>query len=148
MFVGYTLLVILGSSLLIKDNGSTSGKIFDRPLVPKKEPSSAPVVDEKRDAPEVEKSSDLKDYSQAPVFTYQSVDYTVQVDGKDKKLLDSVSGLVQPGRIRALMGASGLSSLSRVFSLRRYDAKFGYASLIRCRKDDLAGMYLAAEDDR
>lgn len=121
MFVGYTLFVILGSSLLIRDNGSTSGKIFDRPLFPKKDSASESVVDEKRDAPEVEKSSDLQDYSQAPVFTYQSVDYTVQVDGKDKKLLDSVSGLVQPGKIRALMGASGSSSPSSsiFFSPRR-----------------------------
>lgn len=120
MFVGYTLLVILGSSLLIKDNGSTSGKIFDRPLFPKKESASAPVVDEKKAAPELDESKDVKDFSQAPVFTYQSVDYTVQVDGKDKKLLDSVSGLVQPGKIRALMGASGSSaSFFFVFSLRR-----------------------------
>lgn len=149
MFVGYTLLVILGSSLLIKDNGSTSGKIFDRPLF-RNESASAPVVDEKKSAPELEVSEDVKDFSQAPVFTYQSVNYTVQVDGKDKKLLDCVSGLVQPGKIRALMGASGSSaSFSYVFSLRRSLADLLLFPVpTRCWEDDLAGMHLAEEDYR
>lgn len=33
----------------------------------------------------------------------------MQVDGKDKVLLNGITGLVQPGKLTALMGASGES---------------------------------------
>lgn len=35
----------------------------------------------------------------------------MQVNGSDKVLLDGVTGLVQPGKLTALMGASGASEL-------------------------------------
>ena len=40
-------------------------------------------------------------------FTFKNVCYTVQVDGRDRRLLDNVTGFVKPGTITALMGASG-----------------------------------------
>jgi ATP-binding cassette subfamily G (WHITE) protein 2 (SNQ2) len=41
------------------------------------------------------------------VFTFQNVNYTIPVDGGERKLLDGVNGYVRPGQLTALMGASG-----------------------------------------
>lgn len=43
----------------------------------------------------------------ADIFTWQHVDYTVQVGSESRKLLDDVSGYVAPGKLTALMGESG-----------------------------------------
>jgi ATP-binding cassette, subfamily G (WHITE), member 2, SNQ2 len=41
------------------------------------------------------------------VFTYQDVNYTIPYEGGQRKLLSDVQGYVRPGRLTALMGASG-----------------------------------------
>ena len=41
------------------------------------------------------------------VFTWQGVDYTIPYKGGQRKLLQDVQGYVKPGRLTALMGASG-----------------------------------------
>jgi ATP-binding cassette subfamily G (WHITE) protein 2 (SNQ2) len=41
------------------------------------------------------------------VFSWQHVQYTVNVSGGDRVLLDDVSGYVAPGKLTALMGESG-----------------------------------------
>jgi len=41
------------------------------------------------------------------IFSWQHVDYTVQVGSESRKLLDDVSGYVAPGKLTALMGESG-----------------------------------------
>ncbi|KAF4546554.1 ABC transporter pmr5 [Lasiodiplodia theobromae] len=45
--------------------------------------------------------------SSAATFTFKDVTYTINVNGKEKRLLNSVSGFVKPGQLTALMGASG-----------------------------------------
>lgn len=41
------------------------------------------------------------------VFTFQNVNYTIPVSGGKKRLLRDVQGYVRPGRLTALVGASG-----------------------------------------
>ncbi|KAI1846646.1 hypothetical protein JX265_009051 [Neoarthrinium moseri] len=41
------------------------------------------------------------------IFTFRDINYYVHVSGKEKQLLDDVSGYVTPGRLVALMGSSG-----------------------------------------
>ncbi|KAH8673305.1 ABC-2 type transporter-domain-containing protein [Xylariales sp. PMI_506] len=41
------------------------------------------------------------------VFTFRDIDYFVHVAGKEKQLLQKVSGYVTPGKLVALMGSSG-----------------------------------------
>lgn len=41
------------------------------------------------------------------IFTWQHVNYDIPVKGGQKKLLNDVSGYVKPGRLTAMMGASG-----------------------------------------
>lgn len=41
------------------------------------------------------------------IFTWQNVNYTIPYKGGQKRLLQDVQGYVKPGRLTALMGASG-----------------------------------------
>ncbi|KAM0747667.1 putative membrane protein of the ATP-binding cassette transporter superfamily [Meredithblackwellia eburnea MCA 4105] len=101
MYCIYALFVVLGSSLIIKDNGGASSKVFKRNArIPA--PRIHANVQEVQEKAEAEKSFDT-----APVYTFKDVRYTVQVEGKDKVLLNGVSGFVEPGKLTALMGASG-----------------------------------------
>lgn len=42
------------------------------------------------------------------VFTWSGVNYTIPYEGNERKLLQDQQGFVRPGRLTALMGASGL----------------------------------------
>lgn len=42
------------------------------------------------------------------IFTFQNVNYTIPYAGGERKLLDQVQGFVRPGKLTALMGASGM----------------------------------------
>jgi ATP-binding cassette subfamily G (WHITE) protein 2 (SNQ2) len=41
------------------------------------------------------------------IFTFENISYFVQYEGKEKQLLQSVSGYIMPGQLVALMGSSG-----------------------------------------
>lgn len=41
------------------------------------------------------------------IFTFQDVNYTIPVSGGKRQLLKNVQGYVRPGRLTALVGASG-----------------------------------------
>jgi hypothetical protein len=45
-------------------------------------------------------------------FTWKDLSYTVKADGKDKLLLDKVTGFCKAGTITALMGSSGAGKVS------------------------------------
>lgn len=40
-------------------------------------------------------------------FSWQNIKYVVNISGKERQLLDGVSGYVEPGKLTALMGESG-----------------------------------------
>lgn len=44
---------------------------------------------------------------QKDIFTWKDVVYDIEIKGKERRLLDHVSGWVKPGTLTALMGASG-----------------------------------------
>lgn len=54
------------------------------------------------------------------IFMWKNVNYTVQYDGEDRKLLDDIQGYVLPGTLTALMGESGAckTTLLNVLSKR------------------------------
>ena len=41
------------------------------------------------------------------IFTWEDVCYDVKIKGESRRLLDHVSGFVEPGKLTALMGESG-----------------------------------------
>ncbi|GAA5959842.1 hypothetical protein JCM21900_005250 [Sporobolomyces salmonicolor] len=127
MYAIYSAMIVLGSALLVKDTGSATAKVFKRGAAVIEVNTALEKVDSKRHQLQAESSlarqasrpqhsekvqprdeeGAEQDFSEAPVFTFQNVRYTVQVDGKDKVLLDGVTALVEPGKLTALMGASG-----------------------------------------
>lgn len=48
------------------------------------------------------------------IFTWQNVTYTIPYKGGQRKLLQDVQGYVKPGRLTALMGASGSGSVPQI----------------------------------
>jgi ATP-binding cassette, subfamily G (WHITE), member 2, SNQ2 len=52
-----------------------------------------------------EKASSLPKSS--AVFTWRDLNYTIEHEGGDKQLLNGVSGYCEPGKLTALVGASG-----------------------------------------
>ncbi|KAL8291564.1 hypothetical protein RQP46_002542 [Phenoliferia psychrophenolica] len=100
MYAFYAFMVVLGSTIIIKDTGGNSGTLFKPnatiPLAAKK------VVTRNSEA---EKGAGGK--RPGFLFTFKNVFYTVKVGGKDRVLLDNVSGIVESGGLTALMGASG-----------------------------------------
>lgn len=58
--------------------------------------------------PEGEKEAAAKTLEAASdIFTWRDVCYDVQIKGETRRLLDHVSGFVQPGKMTCLMGESG-----------------------------------------
>lgn len=45
--------------------------------------------------------------SGSTVFTFRDINYFVHVEGKEKQLLQDISGFITPGKLVALMGSSG-----------------------------------------
>ncbi|GAA5891653.1 hypothetical protein JCM6882_006157 [Rhodosporidiobolus microsporus] len=117
MYCIYSALVVVGSSLLIRDTGSASAKLFKRGAkVPEKlsrveskahHLQAERVLSRQAEDEHLEEDVIEKNGKNLPTFTFEDVRYTVQVDGKDKVLLDNVTSLVKPGCLTALMGASG-----------------------------------------
>lgn len=51
----------------------------------------------------------------ADIFSWQHINYTVPISGgQDRKLLEDISGYVIPGKLTALMGASGAGKVEYV----------------------------------
>ena len=88
-------------------SGTGAKVLFDRSsrqreLVAERDPEKAVVSSSSS-------SSDYKgDVSVGETtFTFENIDYFVHHEGKEKQLLQSVSGYVKPGQLVALMGSSG-----------------------------------------
>ncbi|AFR98586.2 ABC transporter PMR5 [Cryptococcus neoformans C23] len=122
-FVVYVIMIIIGSSLLIRESPDSSQKVYKRG-------GKAVVMDPKKKAEEgkaaMEKVQGPKGLGgEVPVYTFEDVYYTVQVAGKDKPLLNGISGYVKGGSLTALMGASGAgkTTLLDTISLRKTTGK-------------------------
>lgn len=84
-----------------------------------------------------EKTSSLPKSS--AVFTWRDLDYTIQHEGGDKQLLNGVSGYCEPGKLTALVGASGAGKSTCKLSVE-LDVVFLPNS--KCYSDD--GSYTAS----
>ncbi|BGP16936.1 hypothetical protein JCM10213_007382 [Rhodosporidiobolus nylandii] len=127
MFAIYTFLVIVGSSLLIRDTGSASAKVFKSGAkIPEKKLTK---VESRKQAEQAERVMSRHDEAlgsgNQSCFTFKDVKYTVQVDGQDRLLLDNICAVIEPGKLVALMGGSGAgkTTLLETVSQRKTSGK-------------------------
>lgn len=114
----FVALTMLGTELQRPNKGGSSVTIFKRGEAPKdvanairkgtqsSDEESGAKVPSQEDSEQNEKRVDGIAANTA-IFTWQHVNYVVPVKGGRKQLLQDVQGYVKPGRLTALMGASG-----------------------------------------
>ncbi|KIR27505.1 ABC transporter PMR5 [Cryptococcus deuterogattii LA55] len=104
-FVVYVIMIVIGSSLLIRESPDSSQKVYKRG-------GKAIIMDTEEKAEEgkaaMEKVQRPKGSGgEVPVYTFEDVHYTVQVAGKDKPLLDTISLRKTTGKVEGKMTIDG-----------------------------------------
>lgn len=132
-FVFFVALTMVGTEMQQPNKGGSSVTIFKRNEAPKeveeavknKELPEDVESGQKENAanadPEKtqsgESGNEVKNIAQSTsIFTWQDVNYTIPYKGGQKKLLQGVQGYIKPGRLTALMGASGAGSVTPIMT--------------------------------
>lgn len=76
----------------------------ERPVDVESAEKESPLPGLKEEEPQEEVQNIAKNTS---IFTWQNVNYTIPYKGGQRMLLQNVDGYVKPGRLTAMMGASG-----------------------------------------
>ena len=134
-FIFFVCVTALGMELMKPNAGGGAITVFKRGQVPKHVESAIETGGREKGSDEesgqttgvtpamldsgntsAEKKQDSRDADtmdkvakNETVFTFQNVNYTIPVDKGERKLLQNVQGYVRPGKLTALMGASGKS---------------------------------------
>lgn len=118
-FILFVVLTMLGMELQKPNKGGSTVTIFKRGEAPRAvedavkykelpgdiESGSSNSLQEKNSD---ESKKQVQGIARSTsIFTWQNVNYTIPYKGDQKKLLQDVQGYVKPGRLTALMGASG-----------------------------------------
>jgi ABC-type multidrug transport system permease subunit len=130
-FIFFVFLTALGMELMKPNAGGGAITIFKRGQVPKKVEKS--IETGGRDAKDEEtgptshvtpdmadegghdrKENTMQEVAKnETVFTFRDVNYTIPYEKGERKLLQDVQGYVRPGKLTALMGASGKMILTK-----------------------------------
>lgn len=122
-FIFFVALTVLGMELQKPNKGGIAVTVFKRGETPK---DIEDMIEEKK-RPEDEETGERDDAKpdmrenesgdsvekvqgiaqNTSIFTWQGLNYTIPYKGEQRKLLQDVQGCVKPGRLTALMGASG-----------------------------------------
>jgi ABC-type multidrug transport system ATPase subunit/ABC-type multidrug transport system permease subunit len=162
-FIFFVFMTALGMELMKPNAGGGAITIFKRGQVPKAvetsietggrglekadeesgiTPHITPAIIEEKDLEKSDSSGDSpKIAKNETVFTFRKINYTIPYEKGERKLLQDVQGYVRPGRLTALMGASGTSQKKKALCDIFVTCKAKYALLIfstRCWKDDVA----------
>jgi hypothetical protein len=66
---------------------------------------TAMSADDRRTHNDVDTEKAFKDHAAVNIFSFQHLNYDISLGhGQNRRLLDDVSGYVQPGKLTALMG--------------------------------------------
>lgn len=114
----FVVLTMLGMELQKPNSGGSSVTVFKRGEAPKaveealhhdeESGEKGGIVPNGKDDESSGSDKNVpKIAKNTAVFTWQNVNYTIPFKGGQKQLLRDVQGYVKPGRLTALMGASG-----------------------------------------
>lgn len=114
----FVILTMIGMELQKPNKGGSSVTIFKRGEAPESVERSLnnkpPAEDEEAarkensSATNSDESEEVSGIAQSTsIFTWKDVNYVIPYGGGKKQLLKNVQGYVKPGRLTALMGASG-----------------------------------------
>lgn len=119
-FIFFVALTMLGMEIQKPNKGGRCVTVFKRGEAPeavkdaieKKAPPADEESAEKGVSSPHTKNDDAEEEVQdiaknTSIFTWQNVSYTIPYKGGQRRLLQDVHGCVKPGRLTALMGASG-----------------------------------------
>lgn len=120
-FLFFVALTVLGMEMQKPNKGGMSVTVFKRSEAPKNIKDSVEDKNGTKGAGDVESgerdsgSPDSQEESEnvegiaknTSIFTWQNVNYTIPYKGGKRMLLQNVEGYVKPGRLTALIGASG-----------------------------------------
>lgn len=127
----FIAMTMIGMEIQKPNKGGSSVTIFKRGQAPK----AVEKAIEKQKTPEDEEmgkkensssadyegssndSEDVQIARSTSVFTWKDVNYVIPYGGGKKQLLKDVQGYVKPGRLTALMGASGAGSVPSALAL-------------------------------
>ena len=137
-FIFFVVLTMLGMELMKPNAGGGAITVFKRGQVPKKVEKSIETGGREKKSDEEagptkkvtpamvgdgnEKHADeetrdvTKDVAKnETIFTFKNINYTIPFENGQRQLLQDVQGYVRPGKLTALMGASGRSSLIHTY---------------------------------
>ena len=119
-FLFFVFLTMLGMEIQKPNKGGSSVTVFKRGEVPKaveqaiehkRPPGDEESVEKDRSSTGLDNDDNGKKVhdiaKSTSIFTWQDVNYTIPYKGGPRKLLQGVHGYVKPGRLTAMMGASG-----------------------------------------
>lgn len=142
-FIFFVFLTALGMELMKPNVGGGAITVFKRGQVPKKVEESIatggrakgdkhdeesgrsdPVANGDAERTKSDEQITQEVAKNETVFTFQNINYTIPYEKGERKLLNDVQGYVRPGKLTALMGASGtfhslqLNNNSNIFRRR------------------------------
>lgn len=119
-FVLFVILTMVGMELQKPNKGGGAVTIFERSEAPKviEDSISQGSSEDIETGEKGDTVSSLSGSGTSPnvtqgiakntsIFTWKDVNYTIPYEGRQRRLLQNVQGYVKPGRLTALMGASG-----------------------------------------
>ncbi|PWY92971.1 hypothetical protein BO94DRAFT_487438 [Aspergillus sclerotioniger CBS 115572] len=133
----YTVLGAVGLTVMTRDSSNATGPVYRRgAVIPRRDESSEEkVIDyvaaSDKEAASVQSETEVEEVVASPQqvsrasFTFENLCYSVIVGGREKQLLDNVSGYVKPGQLTALMGASGAGKTTLLDNLaqRKFEGR-------------------------
>ncbi|CAG7923629.1 unnamed protein product [Penicillium olsonii] len=122
----YTVIGSIGLRIMTRESGSSQSRVFKKSKehdIEGKATSSASSMTNVAPASATVSADSQPVHSNT--FAFHNVNYTVSAGGKDKQLLNNVSGYAKPGQLTALMGASGAGKTTLLDTLaqRKHDGR-------------------------
>lgn len=132
----YTALGAVGLTVMTRDSSNATGPVYKRgAIIPPrdegtKEKGIVYLAGFEKEAASAQSETEVEEVvapqqASRASFTFEDLCYSVTVGGREKQLLDNVSGYVKPGQLTALMGASGAGKTTLLDSLaqRKFEGR-------------------------